>query len=81
MGVDVDLFDIISWDSGDFSVSCVLNFKVSKTTFRLFAVYGSPYEEGKDEFICELHSLFLENALPTLIGGDFNLVRFQQWQS
>ena len=38
-------------------------------------MYGSPYEEGKESFISELHLLFIDNSYPTLISGDFNLVR------
>jgi hypothetical protein len=39
-------------------------------------VYRSPYEEGKSDFIVELHSILGKWQGPTLIGGDFNLVRF-----
>jgi endonuclease/exonuclease/phosphatase family metal-dependent hydrolase len=39
-------------------------------------VYGSPYEEGKQAFIDELHLVLASWQGPTLIGGDFNLVRF-----
>jgi hypothetical protein len=39
-------------------------------------IYGSPYEEGKQDFIDELHSIMEKWQGPTLIGGDFNLVRF-----
>ena len=39
------------------------------TIFRVITVYGSPYDEGKESFISELHSLILEDPFPTLIGG------------
>ena len=39
-------------------------------------MYGSPYEEGIEAFLSELHALFVEDPTPTLIGGDFNLIRF-----
>jgi hypothetical protein len=42
---------------------------------RFTTVYGSPYEEGKDDFISELHELCLNWDGPAMIGGDFNLVR------
>jgi hypothetical protein len=48
---------------------------------RLITVYGSPYEEGKDSFISELHELFLDWDGPAMIGGDFNLVGFQSDKS
>jgi hypothetical protein len=54
----------------------MLRFKPKNLVFRVISVYRSPYEEGKEEFICELHSLFLDPSAPTLIGGDFNL---KQW--
>lgn len=75
MGVDADIFDIISWDVRDFSVSCIVSIKSSGTQARFITVYGSPYEEGKEDFLSELHGLFIDNPIPTLIGGDFNLVR------
>ena len=49
--------------------------KTTGQTFRIITVYGSPYEEGKEAFISELNTLFLDIHTPTLIGGDFNLVR------
>lgn len=39
------------------------------------------YVEGKEEFLSELHSLFIDYSIPTLIGGDFNLVRFNHAKS
>jgi endonuclease/exonuclease/phosphatase (EEP) superfamily protein YafD len=44
-------------------------------------VYGSPYEDGKQAFIFELHELFLNWDGPITIGGDFNLVRAQSNKS
>jgi hypothetical protein len=44
---------------------------------RITTFYSSPYEEKNDEFISELHELFLNWEGPTIIGGDFNLVRSQ----
>lgn len=78
MGVDVDIFDILAWDSKNFSVSCTLTLKATQKTFRVVAVYGSPYDEGKDDLISELHTLLLDSDTPTLIGGDFNLTRYQR---
>ena len=43
--------------------------------WRFIAVYGSSYEEHKLEFINELHNVFASWSGPTLVGGDFNLVR------
>jgi endonuclease/exonuclease/phosphatase (EEP) superfamily protein YafD len=55
--------------------------KISDTIVRITTVYGSPYEEGKQAFISELHELFLNWNGPTIIGGDFNIVRSQSDKS
>lgn len=36
--------------------------------WRIIVVYGSPYEEGKQEFISELHEMFISWQGSTLIG-------------
>jgi hypothetical protein len=46
-------------------------------TVRLSTIYGSPYKEGKDEFISEMHELFRNWEERAMIGGDFNLVRHE----
>ena len=76
MGVDIDVLDVVAWIKLEYSVSCTLKLRGKDKEFRIITIYGSPYEEGKEAFISELHSLFVENSIPTLIGGDFNLVRF-----
>lgn len=78
VGVDTDIFYVLSWSSHKFSISYNLVMKLSGISFRFIVVYGSPYDEGKDDFISLLHSLFIDEHQPTLIGGDFNLVRHQQ---
>ena len=40
-------------------------------------VYGSPYEESKQEFIDELHLVMDNWNKPTLVGGDFNIVELK----
>jgi endonuclease/exonuclease/phosphatase (EEP) superfamily protein YafD len=44
-------------------------------------VYGPAYEELKLNFISELHSVIGGWPGPTLLGGDFNLVRSQKEKS
>lgn len=43
--------------------------------WRLVSVYGSAYDQFKMDFINELHNLLTGWAGPTLVGGDFNLIR------
>ena len=77
VGVDIDYFDIISWDIRDFSVTVVVTLKSMGLTVRVITVYGPSYEDRRDDFLSELHNLFLEYQGHTIIGGDFNLVRYQ----
>ena len=39
------------------------------------AVYGPAQDEFKSAFLSELVRMFQKNPLPTLIGGDFNIMR------
>jgi hypothetical protein len=49
--------------------------------WRLITVYGSLYEDIKDELIEELHMVMESRQDPTLAGGDFNVVRSQKEKS
>jgi hypothetical protein len=69
VGVNCDLFDIIAWEIKKFSVSVVVRNKIYDFTCRITTVYGSAYEERKQEFVSELHELFLHWDGPALIGG------------
>ena len=77
VGVNGDIFDIIAWDIRKFSVSVVVKIRRNDVVIRMTTVYGSPYEDGKQEFLSELHELFVNWDGPAIIGGDFNLVRSQ----
>lgn len=76
MGVDEEIFEVLNWQIGTFSVSCHIKAKTLGVNFRVVTIYGSSYEEHKDSFLSELHSLFVDCETPTLIGGDFNMVRY-----
>ena len=45
-----------------------------KFVWRLVVVYGSPYEEGKLDFLQEIESILGNWDGPTVLGGDFNLI-------
>jgi hypothetical protein len=53
----------------------------SNFSWKLVVVYGSPYDEGKMEFIDELHLVLSAWQGPIVIGGDFNLNRFASVKS
>jgi hypothetical protein len=56
----------------------IIRNNTDKFTWSLIVVYDSPYDETKLEFIDELHFVMGLWDGPTLIGGDFNLVRSQK---
>jgi hypothetical protein len=64
-----------------FSVSVMLSDIKIGFSWKLVVVYSSPYEEGKQAFLGELHSVMNKWSGPTLIGGDFNLVHFSRDKS
>ena len=65
----------MDWKFGKFSVSASLKNTANTFLWRLIVVYIPAYEYGKQEFIDELHYVLEDWDGPTLIGGDFNLVR------
>jgi hypothetical protein len=76
VGINADLLEVLAWEIKTFSVSAVVKNRRNDYICRITTVYGSAYEDKKQEFISELHELFLNWEGPALIGGDFNLVRF-----
>lgn len=59
-----------------YSLSVMLLDNKPGFNWKQVVLYASPYEEGKQSFVEELHSVMSNWNGPILIGGDFNLVRF-----
>ena len=76
VGANSDCYTLTVGDILNFSVSVSLLDKKTSFSWKLVVVYGSPYEEGKQPFLDELHMVMSKSSGPTLIAGDFNLVRF-----
>ena len=75
VGFRDDLFDIISHTCFKYCVSVIVLDKRENVTWQLITVYGTAYYDSKLEFIAELHDIMEKSVVPTLFGGDFNLVR------
>ena len=67
-------FDIISWEINCFSISTIVKNTTDHVIWKLFTVYGSTYDHGKQEFINELRTVLSGWVGPMIIGGDFNLI-------
>jgi hypothetical protein len=75
------IFEIANWNQYEYCVSVIIKNQLDNFIWRLIVVYGSSYEEKKMEFISELHVVMSSWQGPTLVGGDFNLVRNQSDKS
>ena len=69
MGVDLEVFDVISWSQLESSIRCLVKVKTDGQIFRLIMVYGSSYEEGKRPLFLKItRSLLIWIPLPSLVG-------------
>ncbi|KAG2656080.1 hypothetical protein PVAP13_1KG057385 [Panicum virgatum] len=76
VGANSDMFTLTVSEILDFSISVFLLDKKTGFSWKMVVVYGSPYEERKQAFLDEIHLVLSKWDGPTLIAGDFNLVRF-----
>ncbi len=67
-----------SIDEGDFYVKFHVRNKEDAFQWILVAVYGATQEEYKEAFLTELVNSCRKEALPMVIGGDFNIIRKPQ---
>jgi hypothetical protein len=80
-GFKSTVFEVLTWDVFQYcGIATVMNTS-DKFVWRVIVVYRSPYEETKVEFVEELHRVMSMWVGPTLVGGDFNLVRNQNEKS
>jgi len=75
-GVRRDLYDVGSFHQGDYMLQLNLWDKINKVKWNLLVVYGAAHDENKMEFLSELTSFCSKSMEPMLIGGDFNILRF-----
>jgi hypothetical protein len=69
VGINLELFEIFSWYKRKFCVMVSLKNKRDKFIWNFVAVYGTTYEEHKQEFLDELSSLTQNNTTPIVFGG------------
>ncbi|WVZ83656.1 hypothetical protein U9M48_030783 [Paspalum notatum var. saurae] len=81
VGVNLATYDIGSIEEGDFFVKFKVRCKKQDFISNLTLVYGPAQEDRKQRFLTELANLLSNETLPTLIGGDFNILRRPQEKS
>jgi hypothetical protein len=75
LGINEDVYEVVSWSIRKYSVTATVINRKDAFPWNLVAVYGSAYDDHKQEFIDELEVICTNITLPILIGGDFNLIR------
>ena len=63
VGVNERKFETIAWKIESYCVAGILRNNLDHFVWRLIVVYGSPYEEGKSEFLLEIESLLRRAGL------------------
>jgi hypothetical protein len=75
LGVDNDLHDVLENEPGNHFVRMLLQDKISKMKWHLAMVYGPAQNDEKENFLIEFAQLYEKCEGPTVIGGDFNIIR------
>jgi hypothetical protein len=81
LGVNKDVFEVENWVIREFSVSCDVVDKNGGFKGRITTIYGAADDSRRQEFIEEIHCMLNRRKEPTIIGGDFNMVRYQKDKS
>jgi hypothetical protein len=74
-GIKKEKFDIIKITKMDFSLSAEVHDKASGMDLRFVVVYGPAQDDRKNDFLTELAGICANTKIPTLIGGDFNILK------
>jgi hypothetical protein len=81
VGLKESTFSLLSCQNFEFGTTIMVKNNVDDFVSRLVVIYGSPYDEKKMEFLEELHLIMAGWQGPTILGGDFNIVRSQKEKS
>jgi hypothetical protein len=75
LGINLQTFDIVEIEEGDFLIRFKLQHKAVDFKFNLISVYRLAQVDLKPNFLSELVRICSKEPLPIIIGGDFNIVR------
>jgi hypothetical protein len=81
VGVRSDTIDVLASSDGEYHIKLTIQNKADDFIWSLVAVYGAAQDTFKADFLRELVNLAKDNQYPMIIGGDFNLLRFQHKKS
>jgi exonuclease III len=75
-GFRLSRFNITDTEVGRFFIKVTLMDLKLNVTWCLVIVYGAAQMNDKEDFLIELGRVCSDQRHPTLIGGDFNIIRF-----
>ena len=75
LGAHLLTFDIGEIEEGEFFIHFKLRHKEDDFKFNLISVYGPAQLDQKPNFLSEMVRVCSKEALPIIIGGDFNIIR------
>jgi len=75
LGVNLLSFDIGEIEEGDFLICFKVRHREDDYKFNLISVYGPAQMDHKAQFLSEVVRVCSKEALPIVIGGDFNIIR------
>jgi hypothetical protein len=81
VGIQTYTMDVLASFDGEFHIKLSIRNRADDFIWSLVAVYGAAQDAFKANFLRELVNLAKDNPYPILIGGDFNLLRFQHEKS
>jgi endonuclease/exonuclease/phosphatase family metal-dependent hydrolase len=73
--------EVLASSDGEYHIKLTIRNKADDFTWSLVVVYRAAQDEFKADFLHELGNLAKDNPYLILIGGDFNLLRFQHEKS
>jgi hypothetical protein len=75
-GIKSSRFNVMAFSVGRFFVKARVSDLKLQQEYWLIIVYGAAQDEDKDLFLQNLSNICENLDIPTLIGGDFNILRF-----
>lgn len=75
------MLEVTNVESNDHFQALTLQQKADDFAWRLISVYGPVKDNLKQDFLNDLNVLIKSVDIPTLIGGDFNLIRRREEKS
>lgn len=75
MGINLNTFDILGKECGEYYIRVLLGNKSDNFTWNLVVVYGDAQQTGKANFLIELVHVIRKSPYPIIIAVDFNMTR------